>query len=123
MPAGQEDWPTARGIGRSQAESLSVTHFPKPRLAGCACTSYTGCMQYTIRGIPPRVNDALRARARAAGKSLNEAAITALAEGTGVTGVPRKRRSLADIAGTWKPDKTLEAILTAQDRVDKDLWR
>jgi len=80
-------------------------------------------MQYTIRGIPPKVNSALRARARAAGKSLNEAAIIALAEGTGVTGSHRKRRSLADIAGTWKPDKALDAVLTAQDRVDRDLWR
>jgi hypothetical protein len=80
-------------------------------------------MQYTIRGIPPKVNNALRARARAAGKSLNEAAITALAEGTGVTGGHRKRRSLADIAGTWKPDKALDAVLNAQDRVDRDLWR
>jgi len=69
------------------------------------------------------VNNALRARARASGKSLNEAAITALAEGTGVTGGHRKRRSLADIAGTWKPDKALETVLTAQDRVDRDLWR
>ena len=80
-------------------------------------------MQYTIRRIPPKVNSALRARARAAGKSLNQAAITALAEGTGVTGGHRKRRSLADIAGTWKPDKALEAVLIAQDRVDRNLWR
>ncbi len=80
-------------------------------------------MQYTIRGIPPKVNNALRARARAAGKSLNEAAITALAEGTGVIGGRRKRRSLADIAGTWKPDKRSRAVLAAQDRVDRNLWR
>jgi len=80
-------------------------------------------MQYTIRGIPPKVNHALRARARAAGKSLNEAAITALAEGTGVTGAHRKRRSLADIAGTWKPDREIESVLTEQDRVDKALWK
>jgi len=80
-------------------------------------------MQYTIRGIPPSVDHALRARARATGKSLNEATVTALTEGAGVTGAPRKRRHLGDIAGTWKADKALESALAAQDRVDKALWR
>ena len=80
-------------------------------------------MQYTIRGIPQAIDDALRARARAGGTSLNEAAVAALAEGAGVTGAPRKRRDLGDIAGTWRADKALEAALAAQDRVDKDLWR
>ena len=79
-------------------------------------------MQYTIRGIPAAVDSALRDRARLAGKSLNEAAIDALAEGAGVTGAPRKRRDLGDIAGTWRADKALESALAAQDREDKDLW-
>ena len=85
--------------------------------------AYTDCMQYTIRGIPAAIDNALRARARADGKSLNEAAVAALAEGAGVAGTPRKRRDLADIAGTWKADKALESALTAQDRVDENLWR
>ena len=80
-------------------------------------------MQYTIRGIPPKVNKALRARARAAGKSLNEAAIIALAEGSGVNGPLRKRRTLSDIAGTWKSDKGFESALAAQDSVNDDLWQ
>jgi plasmid stability protein len=80
-------------------------------------------MQYTIRGIPPAVDDALRARARADGKSLNAAAVAALAEGAGVAGAPRTRRDLRHIAGTWKADKALESALAAQDRVDEDLWR
>jgi poly-gamma-glutamate capsule biosynthesis protein CapA/YwtB (metallophosphatase superfamily) len=80
-------------------------------------------MQYTLRGIPPAVDNALRDRARVAGKSLNEAAIDALAEGAGLTGAPRKRRELRDIAGTWRADKAVDAALAAQDRVDDDLWR
>ena len=80
-------------------------------------------MQYTIRGIPAIVDTAIRARARVAGKSLNEAAVDALAEGAGVTGAQQKRRDLGDIAGTWKADKALESALAAQDRVDGDLWR
>jgi hypothetical protein len=80
-------------------------------------------MQYTIRGILPAIDHALRARARAHGKSLNAAAVAALAEGTGVAGARRKRRDLGDIAGTWKADKAVESALAAQDRVDRDLWR
>ncbi len=80
-------------------------------------------MQYTIRGIPPAVDQALRKRARSTGKSLNEAAIEALAEGVGVAGAPRKRRDLSDIVGTWKPDKELLDALADQDRIDEELWR
>jgi hypothetical protein len=80
-------------------------------------------MQYTIRGIPAAVDAALRARARASGTSLNEAAVDALAEGTGMAGQPRKRRDFSDIAGTWKNDRAVDAALAAQDTVDEDLWR
>jgi hypothetical protein len=80
-------------------------------------------MQYTVRGIPPSLDAALRERARAAGMSLNEAAVDALAEGAGLIGAPRKRRDLGSIAGTWKPDKGAEDALAAQDQVDEGLWR
>lgn len=80
-------------------------------------------MQYTIRGIPKAIDTALRSRARAAGKSLNQAAVAALAEGAGVAGAPLRRRNLDDISGTWKADKALEAALAEQDRVDEELWR
>jgi hypothetical protein len=79
-------------------------------------------MQYTIRGIPANVDQALRDRARATGKSLNQAAVDALAAGSGTTGTMRKRRDLSDIAGTWKSDEATESALAEQDRVDKDLW-
>ena len=41
-------------------------------------------MQYTVRGIPADLDKAMRQRARAKGKSLNEVAIEALAEGIGL---------------------------------------
>jgi hypothetical protein len=80
-------------------------------------------MQYTIRGIPPEVDRALRERARAEGKSLNEAAIDALAEATGSRSRKKKRRHLRDLVGTWKPDRELKAALADQDKIDPDLWR
>ena len=88
-----------------------------------ACIAYNTCMQYTLRGIPSAVDLALRARARAAGKSLNEAALDALADASGAAGSRRKRRDLGDIAGTWKSDKAITTALADQDRVDEDLWR
>ncbi len=80
-------------------------------------------MQYTIRRIPAAVDTALRERARSAGMSLNEAAVDALAEGSGMDGSRRKRRDLGDIAKTWKAEKAVAAALADQDRVDEDLWR
>jgi len=92
-------------------------------LANSAGTAYNKCMQYTIRGIPPAVDSAIRERARAAGKSLNEAAVEALTEAAGIADTQQKRRDLDDIAGTWKSDKALESAISAQDLVDKDSWR
>ena len=80
-------------------------------------------MQYTVRGISVALDAALRKRARAAGKSLNEAAIEALAEGTGLIEGPRKRRNLGDIAGTWKVDKAFETVIAGQDRLADEYLR
>jgi hypothetical protein len=80
-------------------------------------------MQYTIRGIPPELDGAIRARARAERKSLNETALEALAEGAGVSITERARRDLSDIAGTWEGDRALEKALADQDRIDEDLWQ
>jgi len=92
-------------------------------LAPHACIDYGSGMQYTIRGIPPALDAALRERARTAGQSLNEAALEALMDGAGLNGVRRKRRDLSDIIGMWKPDKAFEDALAAQDQIDEDLWK
>ena len=88
-----------------------------------ACAAYTRSVQYTIRGIPSAVDAALRLRARASGKSLNEAAVDALTAAAGMAGKRRKRRDLADVAGTWKTDKATESALAAQDLVGPDQSR
>ena len=80
-------------------------------------------MQYTVRDIPAAVDAALRQRARAADQSLNQATVQALIEGTGANGARRKRRSLGDIARTWRADKAFDAAIEAQDRVDEALWK
>jgi hypothetical protein len=92
-------------------------------LALIAGDAYTKCMQYTIRSIPPAIDEAVRERARAEGKSLNEVAVEALADGLGLGDEDVVRRDLSDVVGTWKKDVAVEAALAAQDRVDPDLWK
>ena len=80
-------------------------------------------MQYTLRGIPPALDEAIRERARAEGKSLNEIAVAALADGVGLGTEDIVRRDLSDIVGTWVEEAAVEAALSAQDRVDEGLWK
>ena len=92
-------------------------------LASRVGNAYSYCMQYTIRGIPPAVDEAVRERARDEGKSLNEVAVEALVGGLGLGGQDIVRRDLSDVVGTWKRDAATEAAFAAQDRVDEDLWK
>ena len=80
-------------------------------------------MKYTLRGVPPAVDAALRQRARATRKGLNETAVDALAEGVGLGSTQGKRRDFSDIVGTWVTEREVEEALAAQDVVDEELWR
>jgi hypothetical protein len=80
-------------------------------------------MQYTIRGIPDALDEAIRERAKAEGKSLNEVAVEALSDGLGLGTTDIVRRDVSDVAGTWKAEKAVEAALAGQDHVDLDLWK
>jgi hypothetical protein len=80
-------------------------------------------MQYTMRGIPPALDAAIRQRARREGKSLNEVTLAALAQGLGFDRGRVVRRDVSDIVGTWKRDAALEGALRDQDRVDDELWK
>ena len=80
-------------------------------------------MQYTLRGIPEKLDTVLRERARAEGKSLNEMALDALSEGLGVGRERAVRRDLSDVAGTWRKDAEVDSALAAHDRIDSALWK
>lgn len=73
-------------------------------------------MQYTLRNVPPLLDETLRAKAREEGKSLNDVAIEALLAGAGLTG-PVKRRDLSDISGSWVTDPATDEILQEQRRI------
>lgn len=80
-------------------------------------------MQYTLRGIPKPVDLELRKRARRQRKSLNQVAIEALAEATGLAAEAPVRRDLSGVAGSWVEDAETAAILAEFRRVDPADWR
>ncbi len=79
-------------------------------------------MQYTIRNVPDYLDAALRRAARQQGKSLNEAALQALVRGAGLSETVRRKRDLADLAGSWREDPAFESALAAQDTIDEAMW-
>lgn len=80
-------------------------------------------VQYTLRNIPLKLDEALRQRAQAERKSLNEVAIEAMSEAVGLSGAPLRRRDLSDIRGTWVEDPAVEEALADQRRIDPEIWR
>ena len=79
--------------------------------------------QYTIRNIPPALDQELRERAKRRGMSLNEAAIDALKRGLGISGDTVEYDDLDDLVGTWKKDEAFDRALADQDTIEPDLWR
>ncbi|MGH7177081.1 MAG: hypothetical protein ACREJC_06870 [Tepidisphaeraceae bacterium] len=82
-------------------------------------------MQYTLRNIPKKVDKALRAKAKAERKSLNQAALEAIKSGLGVSDEPGKKRNLSDLVGTLTKEdaKAIEETRAIFDRVDADEWK
>lgn len=78
--------------------------------------------QYTIRGVPERVDSALRQRARRFGKSLNQTALEALSEGAGMSASQERYEDLDFLAGSWVADAETDRVLEEQRQVDADLW-
>ena len=77
-------------------------------------------MQYTIRNIPKQVDRALRAKAKAEGKSVNQAVVDALRQALGLADEPKKRRDLSDLAGTMSPEdaRAIEDFVAWADEAD-----
>lgn len=80
-------------------------------------------MQYTIRGVPTVLDEAIRRRAKAESKSINEVAVEALAQGLGLGEHPQTHRNVSDVMGTWKKDVAIEEALADQDQIDENLWK
>ncbi len=79
-------------------------------------------IQYTIRGVPREVDQALRRRARERRISLNRLLIEELAGASGASG-SRRFRSLKGLAGCWQEDPEFDQALEEQRRIDRKLWK
>ena len=76
-------------------------------------------LQYTIRGIPPEVDRALRRKAARHKQSLNQVVVEEL---TAATTGPRKRENFRDLLGKWIPDPAFDRIIAAQRKIDTVRW-
>jgi hypothetical protein len=80
-------------------------------------------IQYTLRGIPPRVDEALRRKAKEQGVSLNRAAVQAITHGLGLSEEKPVYHDLDDLAGTWVDDPAFDEAIRRMDSVNPELWK
>jgi hypothetical protein len=78
--------------------------------------------QYTIRGIPREVDQALRRKARERRVSLNQLLVEELTHASGAA-AERRYRSLDQFAGAWKEDPEFDRILEEQRQIDRSAWK
>jgi hypothetical protein len=77
-------------------------------------------LQYTIRGVPPEVDRALRRKATHRSQSLNQVIVDEL---TAATVGFRQRADFSDVVGQWTPDPAFDEILATQRQIDPDKWK
>jgi len=73
-----------------------------------------------LQNIPRQIDQALRAKAKAEGKSVDQVALEAIKTGLGLTPRGKKKRDLSDIAGTWVEDPIFDEIRQYHERVDPE---
>jgi len=80
-------------------------------------------IQYTIRNVSEKVDDALRRLAVRESASLNTVALEALEVGAGVEEQSVRHHDLDELAGTWVQDDAFDKVIEAFEVVDEDLWK
>lgn len=80
------------------------------------------CMQYTIRNIPPGLDRALKARAKALGKSVNQLALEVLSQSLGQA---TRYRNLRNMPGAWTQQDAarFDEFLSEHREIDEELWK
>ena len=91
--------------------------------AFCAYIAYMKSTQYTVRGVPAKLNDRVREEARRYDVSVNAMLLDALARGLGAGAEPAECNDMDDLAGTWVEDGAFDEAIAAFQSVDEALWR
>ncbi len=79
--------------------------------------------QYTIRAVPPAINQALRQKALRESKSLNTVALEALALGLNLECEPFVNHDFDDFIGTWEEDPGFDEAMKEFSRIDEDFTK
>ena len=79
--------------------------------------------QYTIRGVPERIDRMLREKARHSKTSLNQAALEALQSGLGESGARKLNHDLDFMIGTWVEDPAFDEAMKYFDTIDEADWK
>ena len=77
-------------------------------------------MQYTIRGVPPEVDIALRRKAKQRKVSLNQVIVDELTQSAVGTA---RRADFSDLLGKWTPDPKFDQVLSAGRQIDWEKWK
>lgn len=77
-------------------------------------------IQYTIRGVPPAVDRALRRKAEARQLSLNQVIVEELALATGTAA---QRADFSDLVGKWTDDPGFDDVIASQRKIDRKKWK
>ena len=79
--------------------------------------------QYTIRGVPERLDQCLRRLARKNNTSLNAVVIDLLNAAAGDGEAVIVHHDLDDLGGTWVADPAFDQAMEVFDSVDKGMWK
>jgi hypothetical protein len=77
-------------------------------------------IQYSVRGIPPEVDRALRHKAAKRRVSLNQLLVEELTHATVGTAA---RADFSHFVGKWEPDPAFDEILRSQRKINTNHWR
>lgn len=77
--------------------------------------------QYTIRRVPPHLDEALRRKAKRKGQSLNQVLLDSLAASVGEEAA--RYHDLDELAGSWKTDKVFDKAMEAFGTIDSEDWK
>lgn len=81
-------------------------------------------VQYTIRNIPPALDQALRKRAKQTGKSFNQTVVETLNLQTfGKPEPPRDSGNFDWLFGASTLDQSFDEAIAEQSAIDEKLWR
>jgi hypothetical protein len=78
--------------------------------------------QYTIRGIPEKIDAMLKQKAHEERKSLNTVVLEAIEKGIGAGDEPVVHHDMDDLAGSWVDDPEFDKAIEAFEAIDEELW-